>query len=420
MIINFEVENFKSIYEPIELSMISTADSSRMKNVIEDTNYKFNLLKIAAIYGPNASGKSSVLEAMGYLKFVVTNSFIIKPSDSISRSVSNKIYGTNEPTRLGIEFFSRKIRYKYELKLDQEQIYEERLYYYPKKQPKLVFDRTFRNGVYEVTAPSEQKLFNDFLEKTNQNRTLLSVASAWNHKVAKNAVDYLMQGIIVNSIDQNDYWLDVLKEEMYGDKMLTTVVVEAAKISDLGIEDIVVRRREKTSYAPVNYVGEHDHQNRKKEYWYDAFVVHTAPNGEIFELSLEDESDGTHKFLVVMNKLFQANRRSGVVMTDELTAYLHPHLVEAILALVQSVDSGLQLIFTTHNSSILDMDLLRRDQFWFTEKDEKTLMTELYSLSDLKVRKDEKLEKGYLLGRYGAVPYIEEGEINWQDQNADD
>ena len=127
---------------------------------------------------------------------------------------------------------------------------------------------------------------------------------------------------------------------------------------------------------------------------------------------MAEESTGTNTYFRLIGEVEKALEMGCLLVADEIDAYLHPLLTQHIVSLFNSAENnphGAQLIFSSHNTNFLDLNLMRRDQIWFTEKNENTGATDLYSLVDFSVRKDAKVEKGYLLGRYGAIPFINGG-----------
>ena len=127
---------------------------------------------------------------------------------------------------------------------------------------------------------------------------------------------------------------------------------------------------------------------------------------------MAEESNGTNAYLELIGLVYKTLESGGIFVADEIDAHLHPLLTEQIVALFNSEKSNpknAQLVFTTHNTNLLDLDILRRDQIWFTEKDEQTSVSELFSLDDYSIRKDSKVEKKYLLGRFGAIPVFRGG-----------
>ena len=145
-------------------------------------------------------------------------------------------------------------------------------------------------------------------------------------------------------------------------------------------------------------------------------AVHQVKNADgefaMYPLSMAEESTGTNIYFRLIGEVEKALQTGCLLVADEMDAYLHPLLTQHLVSLFNSTENnplGAQLIFCSHNTNFLNLDLMRRDQIWFTEKDENTGATDLYSLVDFSVRKEAKVEKGYLLGRYGAIPFIKGG-----------
>ena len=142
----------------------------------------------------------------------------------------------------------------------------------------------------------------------------------------------------------------------------------------------------------------------------EGYTVHRLV--PLYALNMAEESDGTNSYFKLIGVVKKALDQGTLLVADEMDAHLHPLLTRHLVSLFDSTEfnpKGAQLIFTSHSTNLLDLDLLRRDQIWFTEKDEQTAATDLFSLYDFSVRKDTKVEKGYLIGRFGAIPFIKGG-----------
>ena len=180
------------------------------------------------------------------------------------------------------------------------------------------------------------------------------------------------------------------------------------KVADFGIQSLQVRDVDpllKLSKGAMNYLN--------------VETVHTVQDdaGETntYVLNMAEESDGTNSYFKLIGIIKNALEQGTLLVADEIDAHLHPLLTKHLVMLFNNSDTnpnGAQLIFTSHNTNLLDLDILRRDQIWFTEKDDLTAATDLFSLYDFSIRKDAKVEKGYLLGRYGAIPFIHGGLLN--------
>lgn len=193
--------------------------------------------------------------------------------------------------------------------------------------------------------------------------------------------------------------------EQLRDDEYRSIIASMLRVADFGIQDLAIR--DKDTVIPVL---------KKTNAYSNVDAVHQVKNesGEIvsYTLNMSEESDGTNSYFKLIGLVKKILDEGGLLVADEMDAHLHPLLTKHIVSLFNSAEynsNGAQLIFTSHNTNLLDLDLLRRDQIWFTEKDEDFAATDLFSLYDFSVRKDTRVEKSYLLGRYGAIPFIKGG-----------
>ena len=180
-------------------------------------------------------------------------------------------------------------------------------------------------------------------------------------------------------------------------------IASMLRVADLGIQSRQIRNLDSAS---SQYGG----------IFTNIEAIHTVrdTNGNTFAyaLNMAEESDGTNSYFKLIGVVKKTLDQGTLLVADEMDAHLHPLLTRHLVSLFDSTEfnpKGAQLIFTSHSTNLLDLDLLRRDQIWFTEKDEQTAATDLFSLYDFSVRKDTKVEKGYLIGRFGAIPFIKGG-----------
>jgi AAA15 family ATPase/GTPase len=360
MLIEFRVENHRSLRDEQAISMaasrIGTSDDPRLRKV---ESYSQPLLPVAVIYGANASGKSNVLSALGFMQSAVTCSHRFwNPKGEIPRTPF--AWGENraEDTTLEVMFLTKGIRYSYGFSVDNAEVVEEWLFAWPSgyKQKWFTRDRDKFRFSEHLKGPNES-----VRELTRTNSLYLSAAAQNNHRMLSDAYAWFDNMDLVNvstPIDDN---------------------------------------------RPPKYHGlAHQRQVQLK---------HVA-NDENSWLDLEQESAGTRKLLNLSSPIVQSLSTGSTLVVDELEASLHPHIGQAIVEIFNDPVSNphdAQLIFTTHDTNLLGTTLeepvLRRDQIWFTEKDNEGATT-LYPLTDYKPRKAENLERGYLQGRYGAVPFI--------------
>jgi len=401
MLIEFTVENYKSFKDKTTLSMVASSDKTSLpQNVIEPTgNFKHRLLKSAVIYGANASGKSNFIKAMEFMKNFVWDS--IKGDDRSIIDVEPFLFDSesaNKPTMFEVDFISNdnNVRYIYGFTADRKKIHEEWLYSFPKGKQVLLFER------FLDEAGEQQYKFNrslsstkDLVKKTRHNSLFLTVATAFNVEAVGWASKWINSELF-HLIHAGGYTTSSMLN--YGGTTERLQVIELLQKADLGISDIEVYKKSDDDF----------------DYDFDIVFIRKIRNQlgkeTSIRLSFENESDGTQKFYRLAGDILILLEGSFTVFSDELDLRLHPMLVEWILGLFnnsQLSNPGVQLIFTTHNTEIMNPKLFRRDQIWFSEKDHTSGASELFPLTDYKARKGENYKKNYLEGRYGAIPILE-------------
>lgn len=407
MLLEFSVKNFMSFKERNTFSMIASTDSTLIDNVIEKDNVK--LLKSTAIYGANASGKSNLFKALRFVVWYVSNSNLIVPGARIPvipfKLSKNSI---EEASEFEIKLLINDVKYIYNFKVNSKEVLEENLYYYPNGYPTKIFVRT-ETDKYEYST--DKKILTDIEEKNTNNKLFLSTATTWNYDRTRPIYDFISKNIMVvfdletlNYFAFNKYYNDE-------DKSLKKFALRFLKKADFNIEEFEVFEDKMTDdklkivpniikdFIPVNSVG------------YRVSTVHKCiddDNETTFDLS--EESLGTQAIFALIPALKDVIDNGKILVFDELDKSLHPTLIKYIVELFNDSDmnsNSAQLIFNTHDTNLLNSNLLRRDQIWFTEKNFKDGSSVIYPLDDFSVRKDENIEKGYLVGRYGAIPFLE-------------
>ncbi len=427
MLIEYKTSNYRSIYDEQSFNMIAV-NSYKEKydtNVIKYSN-QFDLLKSTAIYGPNASGKSTLLDSLDTLRYIVLNSSTKFGVDS-SFPVKPFAFGEtskDEPTTFDITFIENNIKYTFGLVVTRERVLEEYLIAYPSSQPQTWYIR-----MYDQDDGNYKYKFGSFLK--GQKKT-------WEKATKKNSL-FLSTAINLQDHDDNQLmpvynwfskkltpvsivgWTNHLSKEYCTDEKRKKQIVNFLKLAGIDIEDINVEIKQRRGLAEeiedeelkntlsqmeswlMKTLPEKDFEEMRKEI--DIYFVHT--NGII--LSLHEQSDGTQKLFSFASHWLKSLDEGRVLFIDELNDNLHPSLVKLLVDMFNDDKlntKNAQLIFTTHETSILNQDVLRRDQVWFTDRD-KNLSTRIYPLSDFKPRKDyENIENSYLFGRYGAIPYF--------------
>jgi AAA15 family ATPase/GTPase len=411
MLIEFSIENFRSIKEKVTFSMVATKDTSLDGNMIQYALKEDSLLKSAVIYGANASGKSNVILALGFLKLLIMNSHNHQKGQMIQFTPFklDKTY-LSKPTRMEIIFLKNDIKYDYEIAFISEKILEESLYYYPNNKKALIFKRSESDGYLFTIDEKEQKLI---AERTLPITLYLSKSTQENYKKTADAFDWFKDNLqVIGPTDRPElisYTLNLLKSNAELKKYILKALLEA----DVGIDDISTQKMKISKEQLKNLPPDFMNIILKDKDGVEFDQIQTIHNGVIFDF-LSEESEGTQRIFSLIGPWIDALKNGRTLVVDELDTKLH-HLLNLFLIRLfhdpTQNKSNAQLIFTTHNLNLLDQDIFRRDQIWFTEKNPKKGSTDLYSLTEYGPRKDKDIEKGYLAGKYGALPFIKENRI---------
>jgi len=417
MLIEFSIENYRSIKEKVTLSLVSSSDKSIDNNLIKTTVLKNNnLLCSAVIYGANASGKTNVLSAFNFLKTLVMTSHTYQKGDKIEVSPFKlDINCVSKPSRFEVVFIKDNIKYRYGVSATSEKIVDEYLYYYPKGREATIFKRS---DTYSFTIDKNEQLF--LSERILDNVLYLSGATQLNYDKTSDAFDWFKNTLQVIGPTDNPGLQDFTVEMLNKNESAKALILKALSESDLGIDDISAYVRNLSiDELPSNFPDE---------------IKLLAVRGEIKEINItsihkvidekgceqsvpfkfKDESEGTQRMFSLIGPWINTLINGHVLIVDELDTKLHHKLVVFLIKLFSDPTqnkNNAQLIFTTHNTNLLDQDIFRRDQIWFTEKNPDFGSTDLYSLVEFSPRKDRNIQKGYLAGRYGALPFIKDERI---------
>lgn len=421
MLIEFSVENFRSIKDEITLSLVASPDKSLDNNLITtEVLKKDNLLRSAVLYGANASGKSNVVSAFNSLKGLVMMSHTFQRGNKINYSPFklDKKY-LSQPTKFKIVFIKNNIKYIYGVSFTDEKIIDEYLYYYPEDRKAIIFERKDTNNYKFTIDKKEQKFLSD---KTLENVLYLSNSTQLKYTKTSEVFDWFKDTLAVIGATEHPQLIEFTIQSLNKDKKLKEVILKALFEADLGISDIIASF-EKVSIDDIPLIIQKQLKavladktdNLEKM---DIRTIHKIldENGGEFrvEFDFDEESEGTKRLFALIGPWIDALNNGRVLIIDELDTKLH-HLLNVFLIKLfhdpTQNKSNAQLIFTTHNTNLLDLDFFRRDQIWFTEKNPSVGNTDLYSLIEFSPRKDKNVQKGYLTGRYGAIPFIKDERI---------
>ena len=464
MLIQFTVENVLSFKEKTVFSLLATSDASHPEHLILNGSGKNkNVLRAAAIYGPNASGKSNLVKAMKFARDLILRG--TEPDDVIGVTPYKLGAIPDQPSRFQFIFVYKSIQYSYGFTLNRSRIIEEFLYASPNGTEVKYFERfTSDELITEVDfGPSltkgrkERLLFLKYKEAdTRPNQLLLTAifegnmkdrieelkpVTAWFRSVLTIIeAESTYRNLEIRTHDTEglkDFLATFLRASDTGIQEISTTEVPLDWARDLpwatsDIQDQILRRfknpileemdspkhcQEMTVIGPQS-TRAYLRQNAEGDLLFlQVLFNHSGEEGKSVDFRMNEESEGTQRVIHLVPMLFAMNQgRDRVIVLDELDRRLHPHLSRLIVSTALQCPNNNQLLFTTHDTNLLDLELLRRDEIWFVEKDQAG-RSALYSLAEFKVRPDLQIEKGYLNGRFGAIPFIGEiSTLGWHEE----
>ena len=422
MLLSFEVENFRSISGPITLQMTAVNYYKEAADQLIDKKLPglagIRYLRSAAIYGPNASGKTAIWRAMQTMQSIVMNSFQ-QPS---SVPLPHQPFGLDpakrlEPTRFSVTFTSGLdgVRYEYSFEYTSDAVVDERLCAFPKGHRQDWFHRYVNNGRPDLKTSSHLSVPKAVRPLLNDKTLLVSLLANYpgidGHKRIRPIIDWFGRDLDLysrapESVNDIPYSGEIIDGSM-GSDFMRSYIQRMMRQADVGIRQAEVETRpfpEEVRALFAQFTTDHDVPTDDMK----AVVFHHESAGNKMKLDLGEESDGTKQLFGISGHIAHALENGSTLFVDEVDASLHPVLVKEIIRTFLDPScnpNGAQLVFTAHNPCLLENGLLRRDQIWFTEKDEKGATT-LYPLSDFSPRKDERIATDYLVGRYSAIPVV--------------
>ncbi|MDR2448991.1 MAG: ATP-binding protein [Prevotellaceae bacterium] len=446
MLIRFFVSNVYSFDEQKEFNMLPGRKRSSERTRLKEHEYKLagevGVLKLASMYGANAAGKSNFVNALSMLKNIVVRESLC--NDQMSTQF--KFVERETPQVLGVEFFQRGKSYYYAIKIDKNIITSEELYEsgLGLKDDVLIFERnTDEKGTVSIRFFSdfekkkENALLKTVIEKNlaRPNKPVLKLLTTLNNPELKHAVEafnwfqntlhILSPGAKIRALSQvMDIDTDL---QQYAQHIMCAFHVGISKLetkkellSDFFPNKDVVQLMQDVEASPQKmislYRGKQEMIITKEN---DKFFIkrlvleHEGKNGKTVSFNLEEESEGTVRLLDFMPAFKDLLVREVVYVIDEVERSIHPLLIKELMRKFSTDNKTKgQLIFTTHESNLLDQEIFRQDEIWFAEKNHNG-GTDLYPLSDFKEHNTKDIRKGYLMGRYGSIPFLG----NFQDLN---
>jgi len=407
MVLEIRLGNFFSINEEVVLDMkAANLQTKESKDLLGNTFVRNGerLLKTVAIYGANASGKSNIIKAIRACVQMVFESHNYN-ENTIFAFTPFKFGGIGKPSHFYIRFMIGDVEYEYSFSLTNTEIITEDLYYYPNGRKKLVFARDERRGpdkknIYEFRSVIRRPL--DVAANTSNKTLFVSRASQMDRDVAKDVFRYFNERFILNYYGYNSYSIESLFNSN------KDIILKVLKAADSDIIDIQSQHELKTLTTAV-FDSQSNRLLSRDDIQKPQLKITTfhRNNPEVAFDFYTEESSGTQEFFHMMLTILNIIMNNKVLLIDEISMGLHVNLVEYILNLFHQSESA-QLIFSTHNTNLLNMKKLRKDQVYFVNKRDDG-SSDLYSLFDYKdFRENMDAEKAYLQGRFDAIPYIDE------------
>lgn len=411
MLIEFRVTNFRSFREEQTLNLVAGSDPSHPQNLMESGNVR--LVKAAGLYGANASGKSNLIKAIGCVCSCVSRP-TPKPKDLI-RGIDPfrlDVKSRHQPSTFEVVYTIDDIRFEYGFSATTSQVCDEWLKAYPARASRgqTWLERQSRPGSEKVEwsfgkgrfRKSERELLR---RTTGANMLALSRAAELNSDALTQAFLWFREGIRVVDLSETRARLAeiLMKHRMKADPSFHRLVEQMVKHADFGIEGLTVGETpwERMPLSP----------GPAAEHHLEVLTTHRVDGSSDHEsFQMEDESGGTQRFFALAGAVLDALDSGKALFVDELDCSMHPLLSRKVVEFFQSPavnTKNAQLIFTTHDTTLLDPELFRRDQIWLVEKNQ-TGASELFSLYDFKTeerpRHTSAFQRQYLAGRFGAVP----------------
>ena len=398
MLLKIELENFFSIKETVSIDFragnINTVQARELVNNVYEWNGQ-KVLKSIGLFGPNASGKSNIVKAVSFCAHLIFESHLHN-ENTVFNFQPFKFDGCEKkPSRFLIDFVCDDIEYEYSFSLTRTEIIKESLYYYPNKRRAKIFKREGENYSFaEGTVPRPK----DVAINTSRKNLFLSRASSMNREFAKKIFQYFLNTFLLGLVPLSDQSI----EELFVNHK--EIVLKALNVCDSDICDIELRKEKAQNITFALTTGKIPTQQIQDVDFIKFVTYHKFAPKVSFDMEVE-ESHGTRQLFGILLRLLDVVKKGKSLMLDEFDLSLHTLLADFILDLIHASDRS-QLLFTSHNTNLIDTSRLRKDQILFVNKKDDG-STEVYSLYDFKgFRENMDAEKGYMQGRFDAIPIV--------------
>lgn len=404
MLLEFSCSNHKSIKDKVLFSTLASSDTSFLERTKSVEG--FRVLRSAVIYGANGSGKSNFVDAISFVKGMVVNSINHQPGQGVKQT-PHKTTGFDSESSYRIQFITKGVRYAFGFTLRKMLVVNEYLFFFPNGKQTKIFER---EGESFTTGRSFRNKLTRCKDVLKSNRLLLSCAANFSSvKEIEDAYRFFLDDLVIYGDSIQDNWMQYSLNQMANDENTKKAVVKLMQSLGLGLMDVLIRIDEaKLDLSAIPPFLSDEFKNQLVQGTVNAITAKVKYPGFETDLFVE-ESAGIQKLFGFLCPLIDIIYNEKVLICDELESGLHEALVYEILKtfFATNAEKFAQIVFTTHDTSLLNLDLFRRDQIWFTEMKNEDRATDLYSLAEIRnVRKDENYAKGYINGKYGAIPML--------------
>lgn len=433
MLINFRFYNYRSFRDETVLSMEARGNSEYKSCLIPYK--KKGILPAAAIFGKNGGGKSNAIRAFWLGVQFIRNAQKTQheKAEIPVRAFALNDYSENSPTGFEYEYIQDGIKYVYGFSATKKEIKTEYLYTAPKGQKAEIFKREGQSFSFPINGEKKKKEM--IAEAVGSNQLFFSIACVMNYQPCILAMKWFREYVHFSK-DYADIPQQLL--EYSQDTNMLNSIVTYAKQADIGIEDMsfeisnedisidqtlpdnipegVMQALQQFAKALKDSSDSAELNLRVGEIKATSFHRGLNQDGKsgLFSLDLADESEGTRRLMSLVPGIEHVLQNGGVLLVDEIDRELHPLLAEFIISKFQSLETNpghAQVIFTTHDTELLNMEILRKDQIYFVDKNRQSGASELFNLTDLPVRTNDNIRKAYLVGKYGAIPDVDTVEV---------
>ncbi|HXH55112.1 MAG TPA: ATP-binding protein [Gammaproteobacteria bacterium] len=418
MLVEFKVTNYRSFQEPAVLSMVASKDDTFENSNCLEANPR--LLRSAVLYGANASGKSNLIFALAFMKNMVEASATqLREGQPLNIAPFRFNAATlSQPSELETTFIDNGIRYEYGFAANATRIVKEWLIVYKTAKPQCWFEREYnesenKDNWYFGPHLLESHRHQIWQESTRTNALFLSTAVNLNSEQLRPIYKWFAEQLIVLPFPNIPISPEITLEHLQKNKK--SKIIDFLQAADLGIKDVHIEmQKRKQVQVQWKFQPGTEHQfitEPEKEIDIPIITfIHHGKNNQAVAFDIGEESHGTQRLFSYAGFFLEILSKGKTLIIDELDSSLHTKMVGFLIKLMHNSkhnQNNAQLIFSTHNTSLLDTnELFRRDQIWFIEKNIEQA-SQLYPLTDFSPRKGEAIEKGYLMGRYGALPFFD-------------